>query len=141
VFNRTLDNAQLSVCVYVDDLLLTCVSTKALGTALEELKSKFREVKSSSGEDVDYVSLEINFSSDREVTVAMSKYTTECLSEWDGNGSAPTPTRYDIFADDDSAPLIEAKREEFHHRVAKLLYLAKRVRPDILLPISVLVLL
>jgi len=69
-----------------------------------------------------------------KMTVSMSKYT----NEWEGSGSTRTSTRYDLFADDDSSLLCDADREKFHHRVAKLLYLAKRVRPDILLPISFL---
>jgi hypothetical protein len=39
---------------------------------------------------------------------------------------------------DSAEPLDLARKEKFHTLVAKSLYLAKRVRPDILLPISFL---
>jgi hypothetical protein len=43
-----------------------------------------------------------------------------------------------LFAVEDSAESLGiSAREDFHSRVAKLLYLAKRTRPDILLAINV----
>ena len=46
---------------------------------------------------------------------------------------AKTPAGTDLFSvDEESSRLDEAGAEEFHSRVAKLLYLAKRVRPEIL---------
>ena len=138
VFNRVVDGVQLTACVYVDDILLTSVSEEVLERALTELKKFFLEVKSSEGTDLDYVSLEIDYGGKQSVTVSMSKYITECLAEWGGNGISSTPNRHDLFDNDDTNVLSDTDREVFHHRVAKLLYLAKRVRPDILLPISFL---
>jgi hypothetical protein len=54
-------------------------------------------------------------------------------------GVASTPAESDLFKVDETAELLCDKDKEFYHSVtAKLLYLGKRVRPDILTAISFL---
>mmetsp|Transcript_3447 Transcript_3447/g.7174 ORF Transcript_3447/g.7174 Transcript_3447/m.7174 type:complete len:212 (+) Transcript_3447:32-667(+) len=53
-------------------------------------------------------------------------------------GKCATPAAEHLFSIRDSPPLDTELSEQFHSRVAKLLYLAKRVRPDILTAISFL---
>jgi hypothetical protein len=54
-------------------------------------------------------------------------------------GMADTPATASLFdIDPASAALEKAEREDFHSLVAKLLYLAKRARPDILVSVSFL---
>jgi hypothetical protein len=49
------------------------------------------------------------------------------------------PARSDIFVVKEDAELLdEARRKKFHTEVAKLLYLSKRARPDILMAVSFL---
>ena len=48
------------------------------------------------------------------------------------NGGAKTPTKHNLFeVNHESKCLSENKREIFYHIVAKFLFVAKRVRPDI----------
>ena len=52
---------------------------------------------------------------------------------------AETPATKDLFVvSDDAAKLDSSKKEHYHTLTAKLLYLSKRVRPDILTAISFL---
>jgi hypothetical protein len=51
-------------------------------------------------------------------------------------GNVPTPANGDLFNDREAALLSDEERKGFHSCVAKLLYLAKRTRPDILLTVS-----
>ena len=55
------------------------------------------------------------------------------------SGAAPTPAKTDLFDIDPQAQLLnEAGREDFHSRVAKILFVAKRTRPDLLTAVSFL---
>jgi hypothetical protein len=63
----------------------------------------------------------------------MEKYVLDMLNVYDISGCAPTPATSALFVvNSDSPPLTIERKEEFHSRVAKVLYLAKRVRPDLL---------
>ncbi len=53
--------------------------------------------------------------------------------------SANTPAGNNLFdIDENSRELEKDEKEKFHTLVAKLLYISKRVRPDILLPVTFL---
>jgi hypothetical protein len=57
----------------------------------------------------------------------------------DVKGIKTTPAGMNLFTIDESAePLPEPSSKEFHSMVAKLLYVAKRTRGDILLPVNFL---
>ena len=56
-----------------------------------------------------------------------------------GTGSAKSPAEEHLFDEKEDAMVCsEEVRKRFHSAVAKLLYLAKRARPDILTPVSYL---
>ena len=65
----------------------------------------------------------------------MPKYIEDAISGLESATPAETPAALDLFAVDESAELLATPaKDDFHSRVAKLLYLAERTRPDILLP-------
>jgi hypothetical protein len=70
----------------------------------------------------------------------MNRYIKEVLTAGaDIKGTARTPATTDLFSVDDSSKRASEKESiMFHSTVAKLLYLAKRVRPDLLTAISFL---
>lgn len=60
------------------------------------------------------------------------------MDEYGDGGSASTPASKDLFNVRDVPILGDMERKRFHSCVAKLLYLAKRTRPEILLTVSYL---
>jgi hypothetical protein len=67
------------------------------------------------------------------VKISMEKYVADLLAADQTSKTAATPATLELFSVDTNSPALDAKqKEEFHSRVAKLLYLAKRIRPDIL---------
>ena len=65
--------------------------------------------------------------------VAMRRYETELLEYCEvTEGPVVCPKLSDMFVTVDSTQLDSMQAKHFHTVVAKLLYLAKRVRPDIL---------
>jgi len=69
----------------------------------------------------------------------MNSYVNDMLIDCNVTGLANSPAKNDLFHIKESADKLNSEdKEYFHSVVAKLLYLAKRVRPDILLAISYL---
>jgi hypothetical protein len=74
-----------------------------------------------------------------EAKITMTGYVEDMLKARPAGKVARTPARDDLFAvDDDASMCSEEKRREFHREVARVLYLAKRSRPDCLTAVSFL---
>jgi hypothetical protein len=82
--------------------------------------------------------MSFDFAVKGSVRVSMSHYIMTLLLEYEVTGHAVTPAEEWLFEVRDAAPLSNAERERFHSAVAKLLFLSKRVRPDILTAVSFL---
>ena len=68
----------------------------------------------------------------------MMHYILTLLAEYCVTGVAVTPAEDWLFDVRDAPRLSDEKRERFHSAVAKLLFLSKRTRPDILTAVSFL---
>ena len=81
-----------------------------------------------------------DFTESQKVKITMNGYIQDLLLYCqDMEGTAKTPAANNLFdIDENSEQLDEKKRQNFHSIVAKLLYLSKRVRPDLLTAISFL---
>jgi hypothetical protein len=74
-----------------------------------------------------------------EAELTMEKRIKDVSAEHNVKGNAATPAADNLFkVDEESDRLGKGASERFHRAVAQLLYLATRVRPDILLPITFL---
>lgn len=138
VFNAIFEGKQITVCVYVDDLLCTCVDPGGLKWLEQYLRSAFRKLTVKDGDQIEFVSLEID-QRYGEISISMEKYIRSLLEEWGGSGSNATPADTDLFKSDVvSAQLDNARRVKFHRLAARLIYLTKRIAPDMLLAVNVL---
>jgi hypothetical protein len=135
VMNKEISGKQISIGFHVDDLLVTCVDNDIIDDVVYYLKSEFREVKEKSGAIIGYLGMRLNIS-EEGIKVDMNAYTDKILTEYPEEKCAPTPASDDLFEITGDKELTEESKSRFHSCVAKLLYLAKRVRPDILLAIS-----
>ena len=138
VFKLMIDGAQCTVVVYVDDLLITCVHQSVLDSVLQYLKTELKNITVSTDEVVSYLGMSFDFSTDGAVKVSMPGYTMEVIKRAGVTGVADSPAAEYLFSVGDAPLLSAADAKEFHTLVAKLLYLAKRTRPDILLPVQFL---
>jgi hypothetical protein len=133
VFNKVHNGKQLTVALYVDDLMCTCVDPSALEWLYEELLSEYHELNVHRGSFHSYLGQSFDFTTPGKVRVTMEGYIKDLLTLYEVNHNCATPALSNLFTIDTSSPLLTPlEAEEFHSRVAKLLYLAKRVRPDIL---------
>jgi len=128
-----------TLVLYVDDCFVDCHNPEALDYVERKITEKYGGCTRTDGDVLPFVGMLFNFTKPGVVKVDMPKYVEDAISGLKSASSADTPAGLDLFAVDDSAELLGiSAREDFHSRVAKLLYLAKRTRPDILLPINFL---
>jgi hypothetical protein len=141
VFNRDFNGEQLTVAIYVDDILCTCKNIEAINWMETELKREFKKVKKNEKESLTYLSLEIDIN-EEYIKISMKKYIESVLEEWipySDNKICSTPALKQIMERSDKTEKLPVKdRELFHRTVARLLFLAKRIAPDLLLAVSVL---
>ena len=139
VFNKDIGGKQCTILVYVDDLLITCVEAGAVNQVIEQLGAAFGgDVKSSQEKDLSYLGMHLKLEAGK-ITVSMEAYLAGVLEEYGVKGTVTTPATSSLFnLSSTSSALGVREAKKFHTMVAKLLYLAKRARMDILLPIAFL---
>ena len=139
VFNKYVNGDQVTITLYVDDLLITCADQETLDCTIIALDALFEGSTVHRGATHSYIGMLFDFSELGRVHVRMDGYIDDFLSEYDVKGSAPTPARGDLFDVDRDAELLDPlTKDMFHSRVAKVLFCAKRSRPDLLTATSFL---
>jgi len=139
VMNKTVDGDQLTVVIFVDDILATHKEDKALTWLIEELKIKFDDVKGGVEVDLSYLGMHLkNKQSEGKVEVSMEGYEGELLNYAKITGVRKTPATSHLFDIGSSPSLGVSDLAHFHTLVAKLLYLSLRTRPQICVAVSYL---
>ena len=135
IFNKTTEGGkQLTTLLHVDDMMFSCVDEAAIDGVIAELREKYVDVTVCENQEaLPFIGMVFDFSDPYKLLITMDKYVEDVLKLYEVTGYAKTPAQADLFDVDQESPrLDEDQAELFHSRVAKLLYLAKRVRPEIL---------
>jgi hypothetical protein len=74
----------------------------------------------------------------QQLKITMEHFISSLLEDVQVSGIVKTPATENLFITRETRLLDETETIEFHSQVAKLLYLAKRTRPDVLLAVSFL---
>jgi hypothetical protein len=138
IFNKMVNGKQCTIVVYVDDLFVTCTDQDMIQEVEDLLRAQFRDITIHDGLIHSYLGMTWDFSAPGEVKITMEGYISELLKECNIAGAVTTPATNNLFLTREAILLDAEAKSLFHTRVAKLLYLAKRVRPDILLAVSYL---
>jgi hypothetical protein len=138
VLNKRLaDGTMVTVVLYVDDLLVTCDRAEGIAALRAYLESKFPEVAFHTGDVIEYVGMTVDFiSKPGAAVVTMKQMTDDIIDTGKVLTKYPTPAADNLFIVPVSPRLASDGESRFRTIVAKLLYLAKRARPDVLLPVS-----
>ena len=139
VFNRVgRDSKQTTVVLHVDDLFVTSEKFEDLNDLDLYLKSVYIDTKSRTGEVIDFVGMTFDFTQNGSVKVTMDNCTDDILKDCGVSETKATPATSNLFDVRDAPKLSVEESKYFHSYVAKLLYLAKRVRPECLTAVSFL---
>jgi hypothetical protein len=130
---------QETIAIHVDDLLITTQKKASMDALLEELQVAFNGVTVHREKVLSYLGMSFDFSVPGRVSISMKGYLQEFLKDNVVHGTCSSPASNKLFdVDEDSKPLEAERAKAFHTSVARLLYLSKRTRPDILLPVNFL---
>jgi len=130
------DGEYLIVLLYVDDILVLGKQRADRHWVRNILEQEYEKVTSEEGERLPYLGMTI-LKTEIGFEITMKSYIDDVLKSYGADVKAcVTPAKANLFTVNSSAKRIDGVL--FHSIVAKLLYLGKRGRPDILLPIQFL---
>jgi hypothetical protein len=136
VFVKVVGDNRIIVTLYVDDMLIGASTQEMLRDFKEAMVKEYKEVTYKEGKILTFLGMVLDFSGE-ELKITMEKYVEDVvggkvLREY------VSPAAEDLLSVTESVRLSKDASKEFHSMVAKLLYLAIRARPDILLAVNFL---
>jgi hypothetical protein len=136
---------QITIQFHIDDLKISHIKQSVIDSVLDDLNKEFgtskKPLAANTGDIHDYLGITIDYSEVGKVIFTMYDYLEDILAEMpdDMNGGAPTPASDNLFDVDDESPLLNEKESDFFHRTtARLLFAAKRGRPDLQVAVAYL---
>ena len=137
VMIKIVSDGHIIIAIYVDDILIWCTSERLARELISDLKSEYKEVKVSEPGNFSYLGMHIIVRNEH-IVVSMQAYVRGVLADYPVTGSVTSPATGDLFKVGESAQMSESEAKIFHTVTAKLLYLSKRARPDIMLAVAYL---
>ena len=129
----------------MDDLHISCENMETIEGLIKDLnhkfKTNFQELAVTKGKVHDYLGINIDYSNNDYVKFTMYDFLEDVLGESrsDMKGTSKWPAGPKLFdVDATSTKLSEHDQEYFHRMVARLLFVAKRARPDIQVAVAFL---
>jgi hypothetical protein len=137
VWRRVVDGVICIILIYVDDLLIFGNQEEMDGLSAL-LTSSFSAITMTVGRELSYLGMQIEWTA-AGFQVSMEFYIEQMLVDWPSVLFRASPGTKDTYKiDGESRLLAETERKLFHSAVARVLYLAKHVRPDALTVVSFL---
>lgn len=137
-FNKVVDRKQLTVQIWVDDAICSYFHKYEITEFIKLLDYRFGKespVSVTTGAELEYLGMSINFTEKGSVMFYMFDYIEQILQDTENlmmSGSTKTPVGAHLFQINDEAETLATKEADaFHRKVAQLLYVSKRTRPDI----------
>ena len=136
VANKEIDGNQCSIVWYVDDNKISHVNEKVDTREMDKLSEHFGNLSIQRGNSFDFLGMTIKVDRDKKrVHISMEDHIDGAIEMFgeELRSEINSPAYRDLFItyDEKSNELDQEKSEIFHRVVAKLLFIAKRARPDI----------
>ena len=139
VFNVGEGDDMITVIVYVDALLIISLDQESIEDLVDYLSEKFEKITVHRGKKHSYIGMSFDFESNSgSVVITMSGYIESLMNDYDIKKTASTPANNNLFKETNPDPLSAEDAKILHTVVAKLLYLATRIRYEILLAVNYL---
>jgi Reverse transcriptase (RNA-dependent DNA polymerase) len=139
IFNKTTRNAQITIVVYVDDLMMTSTDKSLVLEMERTLRKKYGQFRTSSEKTVSYLGCTWDFHEKGIVKVSQTGMIQDLVASrekfhndrgTDFTGKRLSPAAPYLFNRTPDATLLSvADAKIFHTHVATALYLANRTRP------------
>ena len=143
VFNRTeSNNKQTTLVIHVDDMMITSTDDKHIDKIISEIEYLYPGLTKNRGKVLNYIGMTFNYEVLGKVKITMEGFIKDLLDTCQdivGVSTIPgDPKLFTVGKETHNSLLPDNLREYFHSVVAKLLYLSKRIRPDILTEVAFL---
>ena len=141
VANKVINGKQCTICWYVDDLKISHVDLRVVNNIITKIEERYGKMTVTRGNKHVYVGMDIEYTQNGEAKICMKDYINEAIEAFpeDCTKLAKTPAGPHLFEVNNACTkLNEEDRKIFHSITAKLLFVAKRARPDIQVPIAFL---
>jgi hypothetical protein len=141
VANKVINGKQCTICWYVDDLKISHVDKNVVTQIILDIEKAYGKMTVTRGSKHTYVGMDIEYTEQGEAKILMKGYLEEAIKDFTEECThlAHTPAGAHLFeVNDECSKLNEDDRKLLHSITAKLLFVSKRGRPDIQVPISFL---
>ena len=139
VANANIKGSQCTIVWYVDDNKISHKDPTVVTDLVQCIEAKFGHMAKTQGDDHEFLGMKLQFDrQNKSVKVFMQSYINEAIqqSQLDVRRAAATPATKTLFdIDPNATKLNPPESERFRSVVCKLLYVALRGRPDILLSV------
>ena len=136
--NKIVNDSQLTIVWHVDDCKISHIDSSVVDALIKQLEDRFGKetpVTVTRGLVHDYLGMTIDYSVRGKVKFYMFDYIEQILEDVDPlimKGTCITPAGRNLFhVDDKGQKLSRVDADQFHRKVAQLLFLSKRARPDL----------
>ena len=139
VFNKAcIEGAQITAVIHVDDLFVSSVSDASLAEFESHTRKVYNEVRVCKGKVLDYIGMTFDYVIPGQVSITMENCERDILSDCGVWPMRHTPAAETLFDTREAPRVSEEETKFFRTFVAKMLYLAKRVRPECLAAVAFL---
>jgi hypothetical protein len=138
IMNLKTDTRELTIALYVDDILILSPNDEDINWLIGVLEKEYGEVAKDTSNKFTYLGMGLEVKPDHSIELSMEQYITDVLKSVSFEEEIKkytTPADSKLFETPPGELLSDSERKTFHTLVAKLLYLCKRTRPDIQLPV------
>jgi hypothetical protein len=139
VLNKRDDGRDITIILYVDDILMLSESRADIDWLIAALTKEYGELTVESGDSFTYLGMGLETARDGSIRLRMDAYVQGVLDafqkEYPRVRTSTIPASINLFKPGNGKLLSPKDKSQFHTFVAKLLYLSKRTRPDIQLAV------
>ena len=135
IANKIINGKQCTICWHVDDTKILHVDKNVVRVLVNNIEKEFGTMTVTRGKEHVFVGMNFKLNEDGTVSISMNDYIEEYIASYGeeiSKNNTKTSTNSKLFnVDVHSIKLSEDKSDIFHHIVAKLLFVMKRVRLNI----------
>ena len=147
VMNKRSRAGQATLCIYVDDILLTCSNPSIATTIIQELEREYKQLKVTRGLTHNYLGMVLDFGNKGVVTISQSGMIEEIATApgvstliaavGHPEEQPKTPATENLFRSIAESPSLGPALAKIIHSVtARILFVSGRGRPDLALFIA-----
>jgi hypothetical protein len=138
VLNIRSDGRDMTIILYVDNILILSKNDLDIKWLIGALKDKYGELSIETGSSFTYLGMVLETRKSGDIKMRMDGYVQNVLDsfpEYKNIKKSTIPATMNLFKQGHGELLCVSDKKRFHTTIARLLYLCKRTRPDIQLPV------